>query len=90
MRRKVHNDMFWIAIIIIVAIASAAEVANKMIKSREKMQKLEIEMMREQVKLEQLKYNNYQIETEKLRLELKKDLENAPTKEDLLKIDLDK
>lgn len=82
--------MFWIAIIIIVAIASAADVANRLIKSRERRQKLEIEMMREQIKLEQLKYENYQLETEKLRLELKKDIQNAPTKDELLKIDLDK
>ncbi|WP_010289516.1 hypothetical protein [Kurthia massiliensis] len=82
--------MFWIAIVVIVAITAAASLAERMIKSREKTKKLEIEMMREQIKLEQLKYDNYKMETEKMRLELQRDIQQAPTKEQLLNVDLQK
>lgn len=82
--------MFWLAIVLIVAIAVTGSIIEKMIKSREHTKKMEIEMMREQIKLEELKYQNYQIETDKMRLELKRDLKNAPTKDELLNVDLTK
>ncbi|MBM7700895.1 hypothetical protein [Kurthia huakuii] len=82
--------MFWIAIVLIVAISVTGGIVEKAIKSKERTKKMEIEMMREQIKLEELKYKNFQIETDKMRLELKKDLQDAPTKEDLLNVDLTK
>lgn len=82
--------MFWLAIVLIVAISVAGGIIEKIIKSRERTQKMEIEMMREQIKLEELKYKNYQLETDKMRLELKQDLKNAPTKDELLNVDLTK
>jgi len=82
--------MFWLAIVLIVAISVSGGIIEKIIKSRERTQKMEIEMMREQIKLEELKYKNYQLETDKMRLELKQDLKNAPTKDELLNVDLTK
>lgn len=82
--------MFWLAIVLIVAISVTGSIIEKAIKSRERTQKMEIEMMREQIKLEELKYKNYQIETDKMRLELKQDLNHAPTKDELLNVDLTK
>lgn len=76
--------MFWIAIIIIIAIFSITDLIGKWIKSRERTKKYDIELLQEQVKLEQLKYDNYLLETEKLKLTLQKDLQDAPSKEELL------
>ncbi len=76
--------MFWIALVLIVAIGSIADLIGKWIKSKERSKKYDIELLQEQVKLEQLKYDNYVIETEKLKLELQKDLQEAPSKEELL------
>ncbi|WP_010304937.1 hypothetical protein [Kurthia senegalensis] len=76
--------MFWIALVLIVAIGSIADLIGKWIKSKERSKKYDIELLQEQVKLEQLKYDNYVIETEKLKLQLQKDLQEAPSKEDLL------
>lgn len=82
--------MFWLAIVLIVAISVTGGIIEKIIKNKERTQKMEIEMMREQIKLEELKYKNYQLETDKMRLELKQDLKNAPTKDELLNVDLRK
>lgn len=76
--------MFWIAIIIIIAIFSITDLIGKWIKSRERTKKYDIELLQEQVKLEQLKYDTYLLETEKLKLTLQKDLQDAPSKEELL------
>ncbi len=62
-RRGVEKMEFWI----VIGVISVTAIITDMISSNKK---TEIKRIQAELKLEQLKYENYERETEKLRLEL--------------------
>lgn len=82
--------MFWIMIIIVVAVSVLGDSYSKHLKHKEKTLKIQQDMLIKQIELEKIKNETFVLETEKLRLELSNDLKNAPTKADLLDIHLEK
>lgn len=82
--------MFWLAIIIIAGGGILGDMYSKKLKYKEKSLKIEAEILQKQLKLEQIKHENFKLETEKLRLELSEDFNRIPTKDNLLEMDLTK
>lgn len=76
--------MFWIMIIVVVAVSVLGDSYNRHLKHKERTLKIQQDMLIKQIELEQLKNETFKLETEKLRLELSEDLKHAPTKEQLL------
>ena len=71
----------------IVAISMTVPVTRLITDHLQKMAKIKGELVREEIELEQLKQQNYIIETEKMKLELEKmRVEYKPEQEELLKI----
>lgn len=82
--------IFWLFLAIIVISGIASDMYGKRLKHRERMVKVESELVHKQLKLEQIKHENFKLETEKLRLELNQDIQNAPSKNQLLEVKLAK
>lgn len=71
----------------IVAISMTVPVTRVITDHLQKMAKIKGELVREEIELEQLKQQNYIIETEKMKLELEKmRVEYKPEREDLMKV----
>lgn len=71
----------------IVAISMTVPVTRVITDHLQKMAKIKGELVREEIELEQLKQQNYIIETEKMKLELEKmRVEYKPEQEDLMKV----
>ncbi len=71
-------------IVIIVFLALATSIIETIIKNKNKRLQIQHSILKDEIKLEELKQKNYIVETEKLRLELKQVQENSSTKDDLL------
>lgn len=76
--------MLWIMIMVIAVASMATNTYQSRLKHLEKKLKLEQELIQNQIKLEQIKHENYKLETTRLRLELQDDLNKAPSKTELL------
>ncbi len=71
-------------VVLIVAIAITGEVIKTIVQNKNKRLEIEHKILKEEIKLEEIKQKNYMLETEKLRLELKQVQNNSPTKAELL------
>ncbi len=71
-------------IVIIVFLALATSIIETIIKNKNKRLQIQHSILKDEIKLEELKQKNYILETEKLRLELKQAQESFSTKDKLL------
>lgn len=76
--------MMWVMIIIVACVAIGSDVYVKRLKFKERTMKIEQQMLDKQLKLEHVKNENFKLETERLRLELQQDLQQSPSKTELL------
>jgi hypothetical protein len=71
----------------IVAVVMCVPITAIITEHKRKIAKITIELTREQIELEQLKQQNFVIETEKMKVELEKmKLDFTPNKNEVLKI----
>ena len=71
----------------IVAVVMCVPITAIITEHKRKIAKINIEFAQEQIKLEQLKQQNFVIETEKMKLELEKlKLDFTPNQKDIMKI----
>lgn len=82
--------MFWAMVVIIVVSSVIADSYNKRLKHKEKVLKIEQDLLQKQIELEYIKNETFKLETEKLRLELSEDFRKSPTKSELLDYTLEK
>jgi len=73
-------------VIIIVFLALAADVIKVIVKNKNKRLEIEHSILKDEIKLEEMKQKNYILETEKLRLELKQVQGISSTKDELLNL----
>lgn len=71
-------------VVLIVAIAITGEVIKTIVKNKNKRLEIEHKILKDEIKLEEIKQKNYLLETEKLRLELKQVQSKSYTKAELL------
>lgn len=71
-------------IFLIVAVSITGEVVKTIVKNKNKRLEIEHTILKDEIRLEEIKQKNYLLETEKLRLELKQVQSNSPTKAELL------
>lgn len=76
--------MLWVMIIVVVVASLLGDAYHRHLKFRERKLKIESSMLEKQLQLEQVKHETFKLETEKLRLDLQKDVQNAPSKDELL------
>lgn len=76
--------MFWIMIIVVVTVGVLGDSYSKRLKHKEKVLKIEQDILMKKIELEHIKNETFKLETEKLRLELSDDMKSLPSKTDLL------
>lgn len=86
-KKTLEGVIYMLFIMGIVAISMTVPVTRLITDHLQKMSKIKGELVREEIELEQLKQQNYIIETEKMKLELEKmRIEYTPAQEDLMKV----
>lgn len=71
-------------VVLIVAITISGEVIKTIVKNKNKRLEIEHKILKDEIKLEEIKQKNYMLETEKLRIELKQIQSKSHTKAELL------
>lgn len=76
------QDMLYVVLIVLMAVG--ANVIRTIVKNKNKRLELQHNMLKDEIKLEEIKQKNYLLENEKLRLELQQIQSNTSTKAELL------